>query len=1078
MNFFTPSKGSYKLRPVTSKIFLVMQITAFLIMADILQVNALPYPPVTISGVVSDEKGETLKGVSIMVKGTAKATMTDDNGKFQVSAETENVVLVFSFIGYKTLETPVKSSKNLSITLSSEAKSLNEVLVVGYGTQTKAEFTGSASRVTGSSLRDLPVQSFDQGLAGKAPGVSIAQPNGVLNNAPVIRIRGVNSISLSSYPLIVVDGIPINTGNSSGNTAVANNPLGDINPADIESINVLKDAASTAIYGSRASAGVILITTKSGKSGKSRVSYEGWTGVTEAVRLPHLLDAEQFMMIKNEAVLNSKILSNNQNNAAVPSASFFPTFNADSSMVNTNWFDEVYRKGISQNHSLSVSGGSESTKYYFSTNYSNQKGILKTNEFTRKAVRFNIDHKLTSWFKLAANVSYNNSLNASPQTGSLEGNAFQLTAIARLATLSAPNVYAIKPDGSYNLSATNTLGMGANTVSSNFYNPAALLAYNKYTSENDRIIGNFSGDITFAKDLVYRLSYGADRLKIENKSFESSIHGGGFAAGGTANNNSILIDNWNLTNTLSYKKTVAEIHNFSFLAGYDVQKFNNSSWGAQRTGLADAFFDNYQGSFLNIIPGTTNNSLSEKAFASFFGRISYDLDKKYFLTINYRRDGNSALGAGKKYGNFGGVSAGWSLSDEKFYKSLPFSDAVTSVKLRASWGKVGNGNLANNYGSLSLYNSALYGSVPTFAFSQGGNADLGWETSKQTNIGADIGLLKDRITLDLTYYNNNVDGLILNVPQSPSKGIPGNAILQNIGAMYNRGFEAGITATIMRNGKFSWTSNLNYTYNKNRVTDLFGEGSEIVGTTSTSSETTNITRVGYSVGTLFGAKTDGVNPENGQRIFVNKAGEKIQYSHSVPSGQSRWTYLDGTPAKAISVNDYYILGNALPTFYGGFNNNFKYGNFDIAVSMTYSGGNYIQNGTKATWRDQRFWNNTTEVLTRWTTKGQVTSIPRVVIGDLLSNGSSFPIAENVEKADFIRLQSASFGYRLPGKVFGKSGISSARVYAQVFNAFLITKYTGQDPDISVNGNTNTTPGVDKNSVPQGRTFTMGVNIGF
>lgn len=1078
MNFITHSSAMCKTWLVTSRIILVIQITFFLIIASFVQANAAANPPITITGTVCDEKGETLQGVSITVKGTSKAATTDDHGKFQISADDERPVLVFSFIGYKTLETAVKSSKSLNIILSSESKSLTDVVVVGYGTQTKAEFTGSSARVSGTSLRDLPVQSFDQGLAGKAAGVSIAQPNGVLNNAPVIRIRGVNSISLSSYPLIVVDGIPINTGNSSGNTAVANNPLGDINPADIETINVLKDAASTAIYGSRAAAGVILITTKSGKTGKPRVSYDGWTGLTEAVRLPELLNAEQFMLIKNEAVLNSKILSNNQSNAAVPSASFFPSYNADSSIVNTNWFDEVYRKGISQNHSVSISGGSESTKYYFSTNYSNQKGILKGNEFTRKAARFNIDHKVTAWFKLAANVSYNNSLNLSPQTGSLEGNAFQLTAIARLATLSAPNVYAVKPDGSYNLSATNTLGMGANTVSSNFYNPAALLAYNNYSSENDRIISNFSGDITFAKDLVYRLSYGVDRLKIQNKSFESSVHGPGFAAGGSANNNSILIDNWNLTNTLSYKKSIAELHTFSLLAGYDVQKFNNSSWGAQRTGLADAFFDSYQGAFLNIIPGTTNNSLSEKAFASTFGRISYDFDKKYFLTINYRRDGNSALGAGKKYGTFGGVSGGWAISDEQFYKSLPFTDVVTSIKLRASWGKVGNGNLANNYGSLSLYNSALYGSVPTFAFSQGGNSDLGWETSKQTNIGADIGLLKDRITLDLTYYNNNVDGLILNVPQSPSKGIPGNAILQNIGAMFNRGFEAGISATITRSEKFSWTSNVNYTYNKNRVTDLFGEGSEIVGTTSASAETTNITRVGYSVGSLYGAKTDGVNPENGQRIFINKAGERVQYNHSVPSGQSRWTYLDGKPAKALSVNDYYILGNALPTFYGGFINNIKYGNFDLAINFTYSGGNYIQNGTKGTWRDQRFWNNTTEVLTRWTTPGQVTNIPRLVIGDLLSNGSSFPISENVEKADFIRLQSASLGYRLHAHILGRSGISSVRVYAQVLNAFLITRYTGQDPDISVNGNTNTTPGVDKNSVPQGRTFTAGLNIGF
>ncbi|EOR93052.1 TonB-dependent receptor [Arcticibacter svalbardensis MN12-7] len=1034
--------------------------------------------PIKITGVVTDEKGESLPGVSIKVKGTTNGTITDLNGKFSIAVEDAKASLVFAYIGYVTREIAVGNQVALKISLQPDSKILNDVVVVGYGTQTKEEFTGSAARVSGEALKDVPVQSFDQGLAGKATGVSIGQPNGVLNNAPVIRIRGINSISLSSYPLIVVDGIPINTGNSSGNTQVANNPLGDINPADIESINVLKDAASTAIYGSRAAAGVILITTKSGKSGKPKVNYEGWAGLTNAVRLPDLLDAEQFMQIKNEAVLNSKILSNNQNNSAVASESFFPTYNEDGSLVNTNWFDEVYQTGVSQNHSLNISGGSESTKYYFSTNYSNQKGILKTNEFTRKSARFNIDHKLTSWVKLTANVNYNNSLNESPQTGSLEGNAFQITAIARLATLSAPNVFAKNLDGSYNLSTTNTIGMGNNTVSSNFYNPAALLEYNKYTSENDRIIGNFGVDVTLAKDLVYRLSYGVDRLKIENKAFESAIHGPGFAAGGQANNNSILIDNWNLTHTLSYQKSLAEVHNISLLAGYDIQKFNNSSWGAQRTGLADGFFDSYEGSYLNIIPGTNNNSLSEKAFASFFGRLSYDYDKRYFVTLNYRRDGNSALGADKKYGSFGGVSGGWSLSQEEFYKSSALSDIMSSVRFRASWGKVGNGNLSNNYGSLSLYTSGLYGAVPNFTFSQGGNENLGWETSKQTNVGADIGFLNDRITVDATYYNNNVDGLIINVPQAPSKGIPGNAILQNVGSMYNRGLEIGINAMVMKKGSFTWNTNLNYTHNKNMVTELFGASSEIVGTTATTSETTNITRVGYSVGSLYGARTDGVNTENGQRIFINGAGERIQYSHSVPSGQSRWTYLDGSTATAISVNDYAILGNALPTFYGGFNNNFKYGNFDLGINFTYSGGNYIQNGTKATWRDQRFWNNTTEVLSRWTTVGQETNIPKVVIGDLLSNGSSFPISENVEKADFIRLQTASLGYRVPAKVLGKSGISSVRLYTQVFNAFLITKYSGQDPDISVNGNTNTTPGVDKNSVPQGRTFTFGVNIGF
>ncbi|TXK38149.1 TonB-dependent receptor [Pontibacter qinzhouensis] len=1028
-----------------------------------------------ITGKVTDAgDGLPLPGVTVVVKGTTQGTATDAEGSFELDCP-PNSTLIFSYIGYNKEEIPANKPV-INLKLASDSKQLTEVVVVGYGTQTKEEFTGSAARVSGDAVKDMPVQSFDQALAGKATGVSIGLPNGVLNNAPVIRIRGINSISLSSYPLIVVDGIPINTGDASGNSTVANNPLGDINPADIESIDVLKDAASTAIYGSRAAAGVILITTKSGKSGKPKVNYEGWTGITRAVRLPDLLDAEQFMMLKNEAVLNSKILSGNINNPSVPSESFFPMYNEDGSLVNTNWYDEVYQTGVSQNHSINFSGGNQTTKYYFSTNYSNQSGILKTNEFTRKAARFNLDHELTNWLSLTGSLNYNNSLNTSPNTGSLEGNAFGLVGAARLATLSAPNVPVFNPDGSYNLSNSNTLGMGNNTVASNFYNVVPMMDLNKYSSENDRIIGSFSARAKLLKKLDYKLTYAVDRLKIENSNFQSAVHGPGFGAGGNSTNSSVLVDNWNATNTLSYQTTLAEKHNISALAGYDIQKFKRSSWGATRSQLSDEFFDEFQGSFGNISP--SSNSLNERAFASVFSRLTYDYASKYFVTLNFRRDGNSALGSGKKYGNFGGVSAGWLLSEEEFFRNSPIANVVDNVKLRGSWGRVGNGNLPNAFGSLSLYNSALYGTAATWAFSQGGNPNLGWETSDQTNIGADIALLNNRITLDLTYYHNNVNGLILDVPQSPSKGIPGNSILMNVGAMYNKGFEFGINASVIEKGKFSWSTNFNFTTNRNRVTELFGEGTEIVGTTSASAETSNITRVGYSVGSLFGAKTDGVNPATGQRVFINANGERVQYSHAVPSGGSRWTYFDGSPAPAISVSDYQLLGNALPTWYGGFNNTIKYGQFDVAVNFTYSGGNYIMNGTKGTWRDQRFWNNSTEVLERWTGEGQVTNIPRVVIGDLLSNGSSFPISENVEKADFLRLQTATLGYKVPGRLFGNSGISSLRLYTQVFNAFLITGYTGQDPDISSNGNSNLTPGVDKNSVPQGRTFTFGVNLGF
>lgn len=1030
-----------------------------------------------ITGTVKDKvTGQGLPGVSVLVKGTSVGSATDIDGSYSINLPANGNTLEFRYIGYQTIERAIGNESTVNVIMSVDDKTLSEVLVVGYGTQTKAEFTGSAASVAGDKLKDMPVQSFDQALSGRAAGVNINQPNGVLNNAPVIRIRGVNSISLSSYPLVVVDGIPINTGDISPNSNVTNNPLGDINPADIESIDILKDAASTSIYGSRAAAGVLLITTKKGKSGKPRVNYEGWVGVTNAIRLPELLNAEQYMEIKNEAVLNSKLLGGNINNDNVASALFFPSYNEDGSLVDTKWYDEVYRTALSHNHNLSISGGSESTTYYFSTNFSDQEGFIKNNDFQRKGIRFNIDHKLTDWLRLTGNATYTNSLNASPNTGSLSGNAFLLTGIGRLALLSSPNVAPKNPDGTYNISSSNSLGMGNNNVVSNFYNPVALLELDKYTSENDHIIANVGANIQIFKGLDFKTNYALDRNKVENITFQNSLHGPGFSAGGSASNVSVRLENWNWVNTLNYQNTFADNHNVSLLLGYDVQKFRTSGWGATRSNLSDPYFDEYQGSYGRIIP--TGTSIYEKAYASIFSRLTYDFAKKYFFTINFRRDGNSALGADKKYGNFGGVSGGWALSEEDFYRSSALSDVVSSVKLRASWGRVGNGNLSNVYGSLNLYEAALYGDAPTWNYYQAGNPDLGWETSDQTNIGVDFGLLKDRIQVEATYFNNNVNGLILSAPQAPSKGVPNNAILMNVGSMYNRGFEFAVNAPIIDKGKFSWNAGFNYTAIKNRVTELAAGNADIIGTTSSSSETTNITRVGYSVGSLYGAKTDGVNPANGRRIFINKEGERVQFSHVVAPGESRWTYLDGTPAEAITANDFYLLGNALPTWYGGFDNTFRYGDLDLGFNFTYSGGNYVYNGTKGTQRDQRFWNNSTEVLERWTTEGQVTDIPRLVYGDVISNGSSWPISENVEKADFLKLKTISLGYKLPANLLGKSGISSVRVYGQVFNAFIITNYTGADPEISSNGNSNTAPGVDKNSVPQGRTFTFGVNVGF
>lgn len=1031
-----------------------------------------------VTGTVRDaETGGPLPGVVVKTDQSGRTVSSQSNGKFSIKVSAADKAIAFSYLGYNTLNKPTSSAFG-DIRLAPSSTNLKDVVVVGYGTQSKKEFTGSASRITAESVKDVPVQSFEQALIGKASGVNVSNPSGVLNDPPVIRIRGVNSISLSSSPLVVVDGIPVNTGDISSTNSVANNPLADINPADIESVDVLKDAASTSIYGSRAAGGVILITTKKGKQGKAKFSYDAWVGITNVTRLPDLLNSEQYVQIKNEAVLNSKILTGNQDNASVASALFFPSQNADGSTVDTKWYDEVYRQAVSHNHNLSVAGGNETTKYYFSSNYSKQQGITKDNSFERRGMRFNIDHQVNRWFKISGNFSYNNTLNRAQNTGSLNSSGLLLIGAARLALVLPPNVSVYNADGSYNLSSTGTVGAGKNLFTNTLWHPDALFENSVYKTSNDHIVGNIHGSIKLLEGLTFESNYALDRLKSENITYLSpNLGSSAFSTGGSATNISALRDNHDFTNSLNFDKRFGEKHHIAALAGYDVQKFNSSAWGANQTTTSDPFFENYQGTWSNI--KSAGNSLSETLYLSSFFRLSYDYAGKYFITGNFRKDGNSALGLDNKYGNFGGVSAGWAVNEEAWYKNSKLSEVVNALKFKGSWGKVGNGNLSSAYASLNLFSSSIYGSAATWALSQSGNSSLGWETSEQTNVGIEAGLFKDRLQFTADYFNNDVNGLILSSPQSPSKGLPGNAILANVGSMYNRGVELGLSAQVIRSENFQWKASFNYTHVKNKVTALAEGNSDIIGYTQTTTEANNITRVGYSAGSLYGAVTAGVNPENGRRIFINRNGEKVQYSAAVASGQSNWTYLDGTTAAAITVADYQVLGNSLPSWYGGFNNSFTYKAFDATVGFSYSGGNKVMNNTRGTLLDQRFYNNSTEVLNRWTTPGQVTDIPRLVYNDVISNGSNgFAISDNAEKADFLRLQQLVVGYTLPKKLLTKLDVSGLRVYAQATNLFLITGYTGSDPETSSNGNSVTSMGVEKNSVGQGRTFTFGINLSF
>jgi TonB-linked SusC/RagA family outer membrane protein len=1039
----------------------------------------------SISGRVVGSDGAGLPGVTVLVKGTNQGTATDMEGRYTLPAPAGATTLVFSFVGYASQEARIGDGP-VNITLEASATSLDEAVVVGYGTQSRRELTGSVATITGKEIANTPVQSFDQALQGRATGVQITTPNGVLNNPPVIRIRGANSIALSSGPLFVIDGIPTYSGNSSAIGSVPNNPLANIAPEDIENIEVLKDASATAIYGSRANGGVILVTTKRGKKGQAKLNYDAWVGITKPVRLYEVLNAADYVSLKNEAVRN---LNENRRLATGTVGTNVEGFNladANGNAADTRWYDYIYRTGFSNNHNLNFSGGTEKTTYLASVGYSNQKGMLVRNDFRRYSARVNVEHKLFDRLTLGARINYSNSYNSSPNSGSVGDGAFGTAGLGRLPLVLPPNVSPYLPDGTFNAgAAVGAAGIGpgpninpANNTPlfTNYYNPVVDLAYNSFTSESNQLQGALYADLEVIKGLHLRTQYGIDNLNFEDKSYYTSLAGDSYG-NGSASNYFRTNKRWNWQNTAQYDRSFGE-HNLSLLGGTEQQYTDVQRWGATRTSVADPFFSNFQGNYLNI--AASGNTQGANYLVSFFGRFTYNYARKYLFTATGRRDGYSAWY--QKFGNFYGLSAGYVVSEENFWKNSSFAKAFDFLKLTGSFGTTGNNQGIYDYVSLPLYNSFLYGNASTFYYQQAANPNIGWEKSKKTDASIAFGFLESRLTGDATFYYNLVDGLILNVPQAPSRGIPDNQIPANVGSMRNRGFEFNLRYDVLRDKAFTWTVSGNLTTLDNKVLSLLNDQQRIAGTTS-SLETANYTTVGRSIGSILAVPTAGVNPANGQRILVRADGSQVQYNHQGTSGtgSTGWTLVsDGrtnVPAPTQLADGQYY-GPVLPTFYGGLDNTFRFKGLDLGVFIQYSGGNYIYNGTKAGLHDQRFWNNEVDIKERWTTDNPNAKWPRLVYGDNVSNGSSIVMSQNVEKGDFIRLRNVSLGYTFPSKFVNGLKLSNVRVYAQVQNAALITKYSGIDPEISVNGGSNLAPGVDRNSIGQARSYTAGINVSF
>ncbi|WP_460980267.1 SusC/RagA family TonB-linked outer membrane protein [Spirosoma fluminis] len=1042
---------------------------------------------VVVSGrVTSSDDGSALPGVTVQVKGANRGTNTDANGNFRISAS-PNGTLVFSFIGYTSQEVAVNNRSTVNISLKGDAQQLSEVVVIGYGTQSRQDATGSIATVKGAAIAQMPIQSFESGLAGRTPGVQITVPNGVLNNPPVFRIRGTNSISLSSYPLIIVDGVPTFTGDQ-GSTNAPSNPLASINPNDIESMDVAKDAAATAIYGSRAANGVVFITTKRGKSGKVRVNYDGWVGFSNTYRLPQLLNAQEYINYKTAAAAN---------NPTATAVKFTQTNDANGNPIDTKWYDYIYRQGVSQSHNVNVSGGSENTNYYFSVGYTGQQGILRKNDFNRINTLFNVDSKLGKLVTIGGKIAFSNEQNlAAGSSGSLNGEAFNTSGLGRVGLVLPPLLSPYNNDGTYNVNGS-AIGFANNIAgtSISYPNPVPTLDLNRSNTENNHIQSNAYIQFKPLDWITLRSTYGIDYLLIDNDLFQAPISSDGYASTGNAVSNFRKLKTWLWTNTAQFDRTIAGAHNLSLLLGQEQQRTTTRGYGLTRQTLSDPDYTVIQAGW--VTNNASNLAYGENYLLSAFGRLNYNFKEKYFLSGNLRQDEYSALGV--KKGTFYGLSAGWEIAQEGFWKSASLDNVFTSFRLRASYGKVGNIGGINDYTPYSLYGSGLYGGAATLYFQTVGNSSLKWETSTKTDLGFTFGLLNNRITGEVAYYKNDIDNLILNVAQAPSTGIPGplgpvTSVVyppQNVGKMYNKGLELSLNARIINTPNFQWSSNFNITFNKNEVTAL-APGLNVIQTGTSSLETVNQTAPGYSLGQLWVVRTNGVDPATGKRIFVNSAGQNVYYQFYAPSGQFNYsTTPDGktryvSPTGGTSITqaaDAVMYANVNPKQYGGWDNNFKYRNFDLGVLLTYQLGFSVYYGTNAGLHDQRFWNNDRDVLTdAWQKEGDTgKKYPRPVFNDNVSNGSAFPLDINVFKGDFLKVRSVTLGYTLPNSLTTKARINNLRVYVSGQNLAVLTKYPGPDPEVSSNGigtGSNTSQGVDRNTIGNARTITVGLRAGF
>ncbi|SER01276.1 TonB-linked outer membrane protein, SusC/RagA family [Hyunsoonleella jejuensis] len=993
----------------------------------------------TISGTVTSQSdGSVLPGVNVIVKGTSIGTSTDFDGNYTIDVNGDNVVLVFSYVGYSTFEATVGSSNRLDVQLKEDLAALEEVVVVGYGARRKSDVTGSVSSVKSDELTAFPVLDAEQALQGRAAGVNVQSNNGGEPGAPIsISIRGNTSINASSSPLIVVDGF-----------VGANMPQA----GDIESLQVLKDASATAIYGSRGSNGVILVTTKKGRSGKLNVEFNSTYAIQNTSNSLDLLNANDFADYQNQ------IRANQGNTTPYPQGT-----------ANTDWQDEIYRSGNTSNNQLSFSGGSEKVNYYASGTYFTQDGILVNSGYERVAFLSNIDAQVTDKLKLGLNLvgSINKKNGVATQSTGADGVGAGGDDVVSLAMRFAPDKGIYNADGSFSIND----GIGDPVD-----NPWAVATQRDDDTETERFRANFYANYEIIEGLTFKTTFG---LSTDNdfrglylpRTLQITAGGVGGRAIMTEDKTKTLLSE----NYLTYNKEIGK-GNLTLLAGYSYQKTTNKGFYSEGTGtISDSF--SYYGLWTatNLLNGGSGDIyINETEIQSQFGRINYDWNDKYLLTATVRRDGASNFAENEKYAIFPSAALGWKISNEDF---LNDNETISNLKLRLSYGVTGNPSIGA-YQSLaslaSIYASNNGSTVAAVTPNQPANPDLKWESSYQTNVGVDLGLLNNKISLSLDYYNIDTEDLIM-----IDRGLPwylgfyNDQILKNVGEINNKGFEISLNTRNITTDDFSWTTDAVFARNKNSVEKLInGDDYFQNGAPSYFSVGNNvILREGEEVGQFFGFDYAGVYqggtlPEGTATIAGGVAGDPL--------------FLDLDDSGDITNDDRQIIGNPNPDFTWGITNSFRYKNFDANIFFQGSQGGEIfnmtnvqlTNGDANTTYD--YFNNA------WTPSNTDTNQPRVGNNSFREISSRF-----VEDGSYIRLKNIAVGYNFPSEAIEKLGIERLRLSVSAQNLLTITNYSGLDPEVNYfgsagNNNTarNTVRGFDFGNYPTVKSVNFSLNVIF